>query len=44
MAFSKNVVILHGEYSCPKMQDPLFQKAKENLIPREKVTFRTDEW
>ena len=43
MAFSKNVVILQGEYSCPKLQNPLFQKAKENLLPGEKVPVRADE-
>ena len=45
MAFSKNVVILQGEYSCPKLQNPLFQKAKENYVPGEKVPVRADkEW
>ena len=43
MAFSKNVVILQGEYSCPKLQNPLFQKAKENYVPGEKVLVRVDE-
>ena len=37
------VVILHGEYSCPKLQEPLFQNALENLLPGEKVPVRTDE-
>ena len=43
MAFSKDVVILYGEYSCPKLQNPLFQNAKEKYVPGEKVTFRTGE-
>ena len=43
MAFSKNVVILQGEYSCPKLQNPLFQKAEEKYVPGEKVPFRADE-
>ena len=43
MAFSKNVVILQGEYSCPKLQNPLFKIAKENLLPGEKVPLRVDE-
>ena len=42
-AFSKDVVILHGEYSFPMLQKPLFQKAKENLLPGEKVPIRADE-
>ena len=29
--------------ACPKLQNPLFQKAKENLLPGEKVPFRADE-
>ena len=33
MAFSKDVVILHEGRSCPKLQNPLFQKVKENLLP-----------
>ena len=28
---------------CPKLQNPLFQKAKENLLPGEKVPVRADE-
>ena len=45
MAFSKNVVILQGEYSCPKLQNPLFQNAEENYVPGEKVPVRADkEW
>ena len=28
---------------CPKLQNPLFQKAKENLLPWEKVPVRADE-
>jgi hypothetical protein len=36
-AFSKDVIILHGEYSFPKLQNPLFQKAEENLLPGEGV-------
>jgi hypothetical protein len=42
-AFSKDVVILHGEYSFPKLQNPLFQKAKEKYVPGEKVLVRVDE-
>ena len=43
MAFSKNVVILQGEYSCPKLQNPLFQNAKEKYFPGEKVLLMADE-
>ena len=28
---------------CPKLQNPLFQKAKENLLPGENVPVRADE-
>ena len=28
---------------CPKLQNPLFQKAKDNLLPGEKVPVRADE-
>ena len=28
---------------CPKLQNPLFQKAKENRLPGEKVPVRADE-
>ena len=45
MAFSKKVVILQREYSCPKLQNPLFQNAEENYVPGEKVPVRADkEW
>ena len=45
MAFSKNVVILQGEHSCTKFQNPLFQNAKEKYVPGEKVPVRADkEW
>ena len=43
MAFSKNVVILQGEYSCSKLQGPLFQNSKEKYVPGEKVPVWTDE-
>ena len=43
MAFSKNVVILQGEYSCPELQNPLIQKAKEKYVPGEKVLLMVDE-
>ena len=36
-------VILHEGHSCPKLQNPLFQNAKENLLPGEKVPVRADE-
>ena len=39
----KVVVILHEGHPCPKLQNPLFQKAKENLLPGEKVPVRADE-
>jgi len=29
--------------ACPELQNPLSQKAKENLLPGEKVPFRADE-
>ena len=29
--------------ACPELQNPLFQKAKENLLPGEKVPIRADE-
>ena len=29
--------------ACPELQNPLFQKAKENLLPGEKVPVRADE-
>ena len=29
--------------ACPKLQNPLFQKAKENLLPGEKAPVRADE-
>ena len=37
------LVILHEGHPCPKLQNPLFQKAKENLLPGEKVPVRADE-
>ena len=43
MAFSKNVVILQGEHSCTKFQNPLFQNAKEKYFPGEKVLLMADE-
>ena len=36
-------VILHEGRSCPELQNPLYQKAKENLLPGEKVPIRADE-
>ena len=40
-----DVVILQGEHSCTKLQNPLFQNAKENYVPGEKVPVRADkEW
>jgi len=29
--------------ACPELQNPLSQKAKENLLPGEKVPFRADD-
>ena len=29
--------------ACPELQNPLFQKAKENHLPGEKVPVRADE-
>ena len=29
--------------ACPELQNPLYQKAKENLLPGEKVPIRADE-
>ena len=29
--------------ACPELQNPLFQKPKENLLPGEKVPVRADE-
>jgi len=40
---SHSHVILHGGHPCPELQNPLFQKAKENLLPGEKVPIRADE-
>ncbi len=37
-------VILHEGHPCPELQNPLFQKAKDNLLPGEKVPTRADEW
>ncbi len=34
---SHSHVILHEGHPCPELQNPLFQKAKENLLPVEKV-------
>ena len=39
-------VILHEGHpvsKCPKLQNPLFQNAKENLLPGEKVPVKADE-
>ena len=33
MAFSKNVVILHGEYSCPKLQNPTLMRMDSATSP-----------
>ena len=37
-----HVILLEGR-SCPELQNPLYQKAKENLLPGEKVPIRADE-
>jgi hypothetical protein len=40
---SHSHVILHGGHPCPELQNPLLQKAKENLLPGEKMPVRADE-
>ena len=42
-AFSSLPACHSARRACPELQNPLFQIAKENLLPGEKVPFRVDE-
>ena len=41
--FSSLPVCHSARRACPELQNPLSHLAKDNLLPREKVTFRADE-